>query len=59
MQDKLIKNSDAIPVATEINVKFELDQKGLFSYLIYDGYRPKNLKHTRDYIDFLIKDNNN
>ena len=57
VQEKLIENSEAIPVATETNVRFEYDQKGLFKYLIYDGYRPQNLKHTRDYVDFLIKEN--
>ena len=29
----------------------------MFRYLIYDGYRPQNLQHTREYIDFLIKEN--
>jgi len=23
---------------------------------VYDSYRPQNLAHCRDYIDFLIKD---
>jgi hypothetical protein len=29
----------------------------MFQYLIYDGYRPLNLQHTREYIDFLIREN--
>jgi hypothetical protein len=29
----------------------------MFQYLIYDGYRPQNLSHCRDYIDFLIREN--
>ena len=23
--------------------------------MIYDGYRPQNLAHTRDYVDFLVR----
>ena len=39
---------------TAINVKIS-DYIKHFKYMIYDGYRSKNLAHTRDYINFLIK----
>jgi hypothetical protein len=26
---------------------------GLFKYLVYDGYRPSNLAHTRDYLSYI------
>lgn len=45
-----------IPVATNRQLNVE-EYEQYFKYLIYDGYRPQNLAHCRDYIDFLTRDN--
>lgn len=43
-------------MTTQRTIKLENNVE-MFRYLIYDGYRPQNLQHTREYIDFLIKEN--
>lgn len=56
IQDQLKENGASIPVTTQRTVKLE-NNADMFRYLIYDGYRPQNLQHTREYIDFLIQEN--
>ena len=46
----------AIPVTTSRQLNVD-NYEQYFKYLIYDGYRPKNLANCRDYIDFLISEN--
>ena len=53
-QEKLRLLGDRIPVVTECNVKFA-QHDSYFKYMIYDGYRPLNLAHARDYVDFLVR----
>lgn len=53
-QEKLRLLGDRIPVVTECNVKFA-QHEAYFKYMIYDGYRPLNLAHARDYVDFLVR----
>ena len=47
-------------MATNRNVRFDInpgaDGKN-FKYLIYDGYRPKNLAQMRQYVDFILQEN--
>ena len=56
VQENLRKNGYMIPVGTSRQLSIE-EYEQYFKYLIYDGYRPLNLAHCRDYIDFLIQDN--
>jgi hypothetical protein len=56
VQENLRKNGYMIPVGTSRQLAIE-EYDQYFKYLIYDGYRPQNLAHCREYIDFLIRDN--
>ena len=54
IQEKLSKVAEKITIQTEKTIKLE-DYRGAFGYQIYDGYRPQNLAHTRDYLAFIQK----
>lgn len=54
IQEKLSRVAEKIKIQTEKTIKLA-DYRSAFGYQIYDGYRPQNLAHTRDYLAFIQK----
>lgn len=47
--------AEEIVVTTDLNINLEKYPQ-FFKYKIYECFKPKTLKQTRNYIDFLTKD---
>ena len=52
MQERLYKSSENIKVVSNLSINLD-EYPQYFKYKIYEGYKPTNLKQTREYIDFL------
>lgn len=53
MQAHLLKSSESIKVICDLFIPLDQYQK-YFKYKIYECFKPKNLKQTRNYMDYLI-----